>query len=133
MPSSGTTVVERMKRAEGVACRRRFGALREQQGQTIAEYAVLIAAAAVLLVLAFLFVAMRVGGAVEEAGSSANPSAPFKPPVATCDGNYSGACLPSYPPDLDCGYLEARGIGRVTVVGSDPHGLDPDGNKVACD
>ena len=36
-------------------------------------------------------------------------------------------CIPSYPPDLDC-----ADTGPVTVSGSDPHGLDADGDGVAC-
>ena len=34
---------------------------------------------------------------------------------------------PFYPPDLDC-----ADVGPVTVTGSDPHGLDGDGDGVAC-
>ena len=123
-----------MKRAETSPCVRWYPrALHDQQGQTIAEYAILLAAAAVVLVLAFLFLGLKLGGAFRGAGDSATSPAPLKPPVATCDPNYSGACLPPYPPDLDCADLLALGIEQVAVVGSDPHGLDPDGNKVGCD
>jgi hypothetical protein len=36
-------------------------------------------------------------------------------------------CIPPYPPDLNC-----PDVGPVTVTGSDPHGLDADGDEVAC-
>lgn len=50
-------------------------------------------------------------------------------PAPGCDPNYTGACVPSYPPDVDC-----ANIGRpVTVVGSDPHRLDGDGDGRACE
>jgi hypothetical protein len=106
--------------------------LSAQEGQTIAEYAVLIAAAAVLLVLAILFVGWRIGGVVGNAGDKSGSPGTLKPPVATCDPNYSGACIPSPPPDVDCADLESWGVGLVTVVGSDPQGLDPDGDGIAC-
>ena len=47
-----------------------------------------------------------------------------------CDPSYRGACIPSYPPDLDCGKLSTAGF-RST--GSDPHGLDGDRDGVACE
>ena len=45
-----------------------------------------------------------------------------------CDPNYS-PCVPAYPPDVDC----AEVGGSVTVVGSDPHGLDADGDGIGCE
>ena len=45
-----------------------------------------------------------------------------------CDSNYSG-CVPAYPPDVDCAEVGET----VTVIGSDPHGLDADGDLVACE
>lgn len=45
-----------------------------------------------------------------------------------CDPNYSG-CVPVYPPDVNCSEVG----GSVTVVGSDPHGLDADGDGVGCE
>lgn len=45
-----------------------------------------------------------------------------------CAPGYS-PCIPPYPPDLDC-----PDIGHpVRVSGSDPHGLDRDGDGVACE
>lgn len=45
-----------------------------------------------------------------------------------CDPNYS-PCVPSYPPDVDC----AEVGGSVSVYGTDPHGLDADGDGVGCE
>jgi endonuclease YncB( thermonuclease family) len=64
------------------------------------------------------------------------PLAPLVPPPAPrgCDSNYTGACVPPYPPDLDCGELRARGLALpVRVVGSDPHRLDGDGDGFGCE
>lgn len=38
-------------------------------------------------------------------------------------------CLPAYPPDLDCADVD----GPVRVTGEDPHGLDRDGDGIACE
>lgn len=38
-------------------------------------------------------------------------------------------CIPPYPPDLDCADVD----GTVYVTGSDPHGLDADGDGIACE
>lgn len=55
---------------------------------------------------------------------------PTSPPPATgaCDPNYSG-CVPPYPPDVDCADVG----GSVDVFGSDPHGLDADGDGIGCE
>jgi endonuclease YncB( thermonuclease family) len=50
-----------------------------------------------------------------------------------CDPNYAGGCVPTYPPDVDCRDLRARGIGTVRVIGSDPHHLDGDGDGYGCE
>jgi hypothetical protein len=53
---------------------------------------------------------------------------PNKKPKKNCASGYS-PCIPPYPPDLNC-----PDIGRpVTVTGSDPHGLDRDGDGIACE
>ena len=45
-----------------------------------------------------------------------------------CASGYS-PCIPAYPPDLNC-----PDIGHpVRVSGSDPHGLDRDGDGIACE
>ena len=38
-------------------------------------------------------------------------------------------CVPPYPPDVDCADVD----GPITVTGADPHGLDADGDGVACE
>jgi micrococcal nuclease len=56
------------------------------------------------------------------------------PPRSTCDPNYAGACVPPYPPDVNCEDLRARGLALpVRVVGSDPHRLDGDGDGLGCE
>jgi len=45
-----------------------------------------------------------------------------------CDPGYS-PCVPAYPPDVNCPDVN----GPVQVTGSDPHGLDRDGDGVACE
>jgi micrococcal nuclease len=47
-----------------------------------------------------------------------------------CDANYKGACIPQYPPDLDCDEISTSGF---RSVGSDPHGFDGDGDGVGCE
>ncbi len=106
------------------------GCLREQRGQGTVEYGLLIAAGAVLVVAAMLFFAGGVEGLFTRAGS-VQPT--FKPPVVACDPSYDGVCIPPGPPDLDCDDLDGMGIPLpVTIVGDDPHGLDPDGDGLGC-
>jgi hypothetical protein len=53
-----------------------------------------------------------------------------------CDPNYSGACLDPGASDYDCAGGSGDGpeyTGPVQVVGSDPHGLDSDGDGYACE
>ncbi len=47
-----------------------------------------------------------------------------------CDPGYAGACVASYPPDLDCPDVTAVDF---RSVGSDPHGFDGDGDGLACE
>lgn len=54
-------------------------------------------------------------------------------PQSGCDPNYAGACVPPYPPDVDCPELRTRGLAPVRVVGSDPHRLDGDGDGLGCE
>jgi endonuclease YncB( thermonuclease family) len=64
----------------------------------------------------------------------AEPPPPQQPPAAVpapagnCASGYR-PCIPPYPPDLDCGEVN----GPIAVTGSDPHGLDADGDEVACE
>lgn len=77
-------------------------------------------------------------GAVETGSCGPSPSRPSSTPSPLvpggCDPGYSGACVPPYPPDLDCAELRALGLALpVRVVGSDPHRLDGDGNRLGCE
>ena len=102
-----------------------------ERGQTIVEYALLIAGIAVLLIVGMVFLGGKASDHFHKAGS---PPGTLTPPTAQCDPNYAGACIPPYPPDLDCSDLSALGIALpVSVVGSDPHDLDPDGDGFGCD
>jgi micrococcal nuclease len=47
-----------------------------------------------------------------------------------CDPNYAGACIPPYPPDLDCGEIPHR---NFRSIGTDPHNLDVDHDGIACE
>lgn len=62
------------------------------------------------------------------AAPPAEPEEPQEPASPGCDPNYSG-CVPPYPPDVNCADIG----GSVTVVGSDPHGLDADGDGIGCE
>ena len=62
------------------------------------------------------------------------PHVPLVPPSpGNCDPNYSGGCVPPYPPDVDCADIRALGIAPVRVIGSDPHGLDGDNDGYGCE
>ncbi|CAN5215533.1 hypothetical protein BH20ACT9_BH20ACT9_14420 [soil metagenome] len=67
-------------------------------------------------------------------GGAPNPPAlapPSHPPSGGgCDPDYRGACVPEYPPDVDCGQIPDTGF---VSVGDDPHGLDDDHDGVACE
>jgi Flp pilus assembly pilin Flp len=111
----------------GIGLRRR---LRGERGQGTVEYGLLIAAGAVLVVAAMLFFA---GGVNELFRTSGEATPTFKPPVLACDPSYQGVCIPPGPPDIDCDDLVDGGIPvPVTVVGDDPHDLDPDGDGLGC-
>lgn len=67
-------------------------------------------------------------------GSAAPQPLVPAPPSSRCDPSYVGACVPPYPPDLDCADLRALGLSLpVRAVGSDPHGLDGDGDGYGCE
>ena len=60
-----------------------------------------------------------------------SPSQPATRPAAgTCDPNYAGACIPAYPPDLDCTEIPDS---NFRVVGADVHRFDGDGDRIACE
>lgn len=59
------------------------------------------------------------------------PPVPAPPaPTGPCDPNYAGACIPVYPPDVDCGQITAR---NFQVVGTDVHNFDVDNDRIACE
>ena len=105
-------------------------ACRDESGQTTTETAVLVGVLAVALIVAILFFRFESEGAFQADSDAA--SNVFKPPTPTCDSNYSGACIPAFPPDVDCSDLAALGITTFFVSGADPHHLDPDGDGVGC-
>lgn len=49
-------------------------------------------------------------------------------PANNCGSGYD-PCIPAYPPDLNCADVS----GPITVTGSDPHGLDAEGDGIACE
>jgi Flp pilus assembly pilin Flp len=104
--------------------------LRSSEGQGTVEYGLLIAAGAVVVVAAMLFMAGSYNRLFKKTGQAQGV---FRPPVAQCVESYDGVCIPPGPPDLDCSDVAALGIPLpVTVVGDDPHGLDPDGDGLGC-
>ena len=56
-----------------------------------------------------------------------------QPSSGKCDPNYSGGCVPLYPPDVDCADIRALGIAPVRVIGKDVHRLDGDGDGLGCE
>jgi hypothetical protein len=109
-----------------------FAALRHgERGQSNIEYALIIGGIGILLMVAVFLLGGKIGD--QAASSSAPGGGILKPPSTQCDQNYKGACVPPAPPDLDCGDLRRLGLQLpVTVVGSDPHKLDPDGDGLGC-
>lgn len=55
---------------------------------------------------------------------------PTTVPSGNCHPSYPTVCIPPAPPDLNCGDIPYR---RFTVVGSDPHGFDRDGDGIGCE
>lgn len=95
------------------------------------EYGLLIATGALLIVVGMLFMAGGVDRLFKKTG---NEVGVFRPPVAQCAEGYEGVCLPPAPPSLTCDDVIALGVPvPVSVAGSDPHGLDPDGNGLGCE
>ncbi len=65
------------------------------------------------------------------AGDTARPAGP--PPTATpsnCDPAYPDVCIPSPPPDLDCGDIPDRAF---RVLPPDPHRFDGGGDGIGCE
>ncbi len=101
-----------------------------ERGQAATETAVLVGLLALALIIAVVFMRTTIAHAFR--GESQEAGSVFKPPAAQCDTNYSGACIPPYPPDVDCSDLETLGITEFTVSGEDPHDLDSDGDGIGC-
>ncbi len=59
---------------------------------------------------------------------AAPPKQPSVPSQRGCEPGYA-PCVPVFPPDVDC----ADVTGPIRVTGGDPHGLDRDGDGVACE
>jgi hypothetical protein len=55
---------------------------------------------------------------------------PTARPSANCDPNYTGACIPPFPPDLNCPQV---GVKDFRSIGSDPHRFDADHDGIACE
>jgi protocatechuate 3,4-dioxygenase beta subunit len=66
-------------------------------------------------------------GSVLLEGPAAAPSSLSEP---ECDPSYPTACIPAPPPDLDCADIVES---NFTVMGSDPHHFDSDGDGIGCD
>ena len=47
-----------------------------------------------------------------------------------CDSSYPDACIPSPPPNLNCGDISDK---RFEVLPPDPHGFDRDGDGIGCE
>ena len=60
-----------------------------------------------------------------------SPSEPVKStPQTDCDPSYPTVCIPTYPPDLDCGEISYK---RFKVLQPDPHGFDRDRDGIGCE
>ncbi|TYL51673.1 hypothetical protein FXB39_07760 [Nocardioides sp. BGMRC 2183] len=75
-------------------------------------------------------------GLWKKCGGTDTPLAPAQPkktpkpksPGGNCAPGYA-PCVAPYPPDLNCPDVD----GPVSVTGDDPHGLDADGDGIACE
>ena len=54
---------------------------------------------------------------------------------SNCDSSYPTVCIPSPPPDLDCGDKEVRdkGYSNFPVRQPDPHRFDGDNDGIGCE
>ena len=55
---------------------------------------------------------------------------PDPDPGPGCDPSYPTVCIPSPPPDLNCGDIPHR---NFTVIGADPHRFDGDNDGIGCE
>jgi hypothetical protein len=89
-----------------------------------------------------IFERPMIGAAPPPAAPTNTPEAPPPaptltpvPPTATtqagnCDPAYPTVCIPSPPPDLDCGDISER---NFQVLPPDPHNFDGDGDGIGCE
>ncbi len=54
----------------------------------------------------------------------------FNAVSSNCDPSYPDVCIPSPPPDLNCGDIPYR---RFWVLPPDPHGFDGDNDGIGCE
>ena len=47
-----------------------------------------------------------------------------------CDSSYPNICIPSPPPNLNCGDISEKSF---KVLSPDPHGFDRDGDGIGCE
>jgi len=69
----------------------------------------------------------------DDSGSSGNSGSSEKDNEVqnnNCDPSYPDVCIPSPPPDLDCGDVSEK---NFKVKGSDPHGFDRDNDGIGCE
>jgi micrococcal nuclease len=77
--------------------------------------------------------------AIDTGSAGARPAQPPPPPPGSgggsdCDPSYVGVCIPSPPPDLDCGEISfKRFTVRHDVPNPDPHGFDGDRDGIGCE
>jgi len=67
-----------------------------------------------------------------ESGSTqpSTPVQPSQPKEISCDPSYPDVCIPTYPPDLDCGEIL---YANFEVLQPDPHGFDRDNDGIGCE
>lgn len=71
----------------------------------------------------------KLAEARQQAAVPVASAAPSSSSTSSCDPNYTGTCVPKVSYDLNCSDIS----GSVTVVGSDPHGFDGDGDGKGCE
>ena len=67
---------------------------------------------------------------VEKAPVEAPKNIPKEISKENCDTSYPDVCIPTYPPDLDCGEIPYK---NFRVVGSDPHKFDGNKDGIGCE
>jgi len=66
----------------------------------------------------------------ESGSTQSSPVQPSQPKEISCDPSYPDVCIPSYPPDLDCGEIR---FANFKVLPDDPHGFDGDNDGIGCE